>query len=195
MLGQALTTADGTYQVAFPEGGTELALVLVFDDGGQPWTASTALAVGLRVSPAPFNGILYEVTVAGDSGETEPDWQALADNNGGRHRRSDNHPGGLSAATRKRAGTAVNDGSVSVSYQGGTGTTTDPYIIATEEQMVYFLVNDLRLTKYFALSNNLDMQGHSYTTQQHRHLVVNNRPHDSQAGYAGTYHQQLGLGV
>ena len=83
LLGQAATAADGSFEIEMEGGPTELAIVVAFDDAGLPWAASTALALSARVYQVPFDGVLYEVTVAGDSGASEPDWAALAAGEGG----------------------------------------------------------------------------------------------------------------
>lgn len=48
-------------------------------DAFSPWLPSTAFSVGEYVVPAPRNGYLYQVTVAGTSGATPPTWPLTVD--------------------------------------------------------------------------------------------------------------------
>jgi hypothetical protein len=83
VLGQTLSGPGGAYQVVVSSGYTDHAIVIAIDEEGEPWAASQALAVGERVYQEPFDGILYTVTVAGDSGASAPDWTALGAAGGG----------------------------------------------------------------------------------------------------------------
>lgn len=80
IIGYAESSAvDGTYSINVGQHAGEVH-VACLEDRGVEWSANQSLQVGDRVRP-PFasrNGYVYVVTVAGDSGATDPDWTTAA---------------------------------------------------------------------------------------------------------------------
>lgn len=75
-LAQAQSNQQGQYTLEW-RGYTGQVLITATDDYGQPWAAGATLGVGERVHPTSPNGHVYQVSIAGELGATEPDWPTV----------------------------------------------------------------------------------------------------------------------
>ena len=75
-LAQAQSNQQGRYTLEW-RGYTGQVLITATDDYGQPWAAGATMGVGERVHPTSPNGHVYQVSIAGELGATEPDWPTL----------------------------------------------------------------------------------------------------------------------
>lgn len=75
VVGEARSAPDGTYTLETP-GFIDEVIVLALDNYGERWKPNTEYAVGARVRPTKGKetGYGYDITVAGNSGATEPVW-------------------------------------------------------------------------------------------------------------------------
>lgn len=75
VVGEATSAADGTYTLETP-GFLDEVIVLALDNYGEMWRPNRAYTVGQRIRPTRGNetGYGYDVSIAGDSGSTEPEW-------------------------------------------------------------------------------------------------------------------------
>jgi hypothetical protein len=81
LVGYTQSAGDGTFTLNTP-GHTDEVYLLALNAPGDAWSANTALAVGDRVVPSTgHTGTVYEVTVGGDTGATEPTWWDWAEGN------------------------------------------------------------------------------------------------------------------
>lgn len=73
ILGEAVSDSGAAFYIELGDYARPV-IVLALDDAGTPWQPGESLAVGQRVRPTVFAGLVYQVTSAGDSGTTEPEW-------------------------------------------------------------------------------------------------------------------------
>lgn len=82
VVGEAQSASDGTYTLQTP-GFVDEVVVLALDNYGELWRPNREYEVGQRIRPTKGNetGYGYDITVAGNSGETEPLWWVPAGGN------------------------------------------------------------------------------------------------------------------
>lgn len=75
VVGETRSATDGTYTLQTP-GFVDEVVVLALDNYGETWRPNVEYSVGQRVRPTKGNetGYGYDITVAGNSGPTEPAW-------------------------------------------------------------------------------------------------------------------------
>ena len=75
VVGETTSAEDGTYTLETP-GFIDEVIVLALDNYGEIWRPNRAYEVGDRIRPTRGNetGYGYDITIAGDSGSTEPEW-------------------------------------------------------------------------------------------------------------------------
>jgi len=75
VVGETTSAEDGTYTLETP-GFIDEVIVLALDNYGEIWRPNRAYLVGQRIRPTRGNetGYGYDITIAGDSGSTEPEW-------------------------------------------------------------------------------------------------------------------------
>ena len=79
-LGQAQSDDTGAYEIELAGGYKDSIFVVAFDNYGQPFTASAAIAIGDRIHPTTPNGFVYECTTAGELPAGEPAWSLDKEN-------------------------------------------------------------------------------------------------------------------
>ena len=108
-------------------------------------------------------------------------------------------------------GPSVWDGTVATDYGGGTGTATDPYIIANAKQLAFFVssapweTGDSGLDVYYSLTTDIDWDGRAWTLADYqiRHMNFNGNFHtisnftsvSSLGGYYGFFPDISGSNV
>ena len=75
VVGETTSAEDGTYTLE-TQGFIDEVIVLALDNYGEIWRPNRAYEVGDRIRPTRGNetGYGYDITIAGTSGATEPDW-------------------------------------------------------------------------------------------------------------------------
>lgn len=75
VVGEASSAVDGTYTLTTP-GFIDEVIVLALDHYGEVWRPNQEYTFGQRIRPTKGNetGYGYDITVAGNSGATEPAW-------------------------------------------------------------------------------------------------------------------------
>lgn len=75
VVGETRSAPDGNYTLQTP-GFLDEVIVLALDNYGEVWRPNRTYEVGQRIRPTKGNetGYGYDITVAGNSGETEPLW-------------------------------------------------------------------------------------------------------------------------
>lgn len=75
VVGETTSAEDGTYTLETP-GFLDEVIVLALDNYGEVWRPNRAYTLGQRIRPTRGNetGYGYDITIAGTSGATEPEW-------------------------------------------------------------------------------------------------------------------------
>ena len=75
VVGETESAPDGSWSMVLPEWSDEV-IIVALDDYGEVWQANTDYEVGDIIRPTVGNetGYVYQATVAGNSGPTEPTW-------------------------------------------------------------------------------------------------------------------------
>lgn len=73
VLASGTSAGDGTFEIQYT-GWTGAVIALAMDEYGNAFVPSTPINLGNIVHPTTPNGYVYQVTVAGTTGSTEPVW-------------------------------------------------------------------------------------------------------------------------
>lgn len=73
LVGTGQSATDGTFDIAYDDTGFAV-VAIALDEYGAAFAAETALNQGEIIHPTTPNGYVYEVSVAGTTGTSEPTW-------------------------------------------------------------------------------------------------------------------------